>query len=146
MKQIEVNGITYSVDESMFIAEEIKVGDQVQLLLKDYSSWKTYPGIVTQILPFKDKPAIEVVYVCATYNGCEIKSVVITDESGDDIKLLTRANPIINLTKERAIDLLEKKVLEAEEVLMKAKYNLDYFNKYFGKYFDEITEVGEDNE
>lgn len=137
MKQIEVNGITYVVDEKMFITEEIRVGDNVQILKKDYSTWKTYPGVVTQILPFNEKPAIQIVYVDATYSGCEVKTLLITDDTNDEVKLLTKAHPLINLTKERVVDILEKKVSEAEIALEKAKYNLDYFNKYFGDYFKD---------
>ena len=119
MKQIEVNGITYSVDESMFITEEIKVGDNVQILKKDYSTWKTYPGVVVQILPFDDKPAVEVVYVDCSYSSAEVKTVLITDDTGEDVKMLTRANPLIKITKERARDLLQKRVTTAEEELEK---------------------------
>ena len=137
MKQIEVNGITYSVDESMFVTEEIKVGDQVQILKKDYQSWKTYPGVITQILPFDNKPAVEVVYVEDSYSSIEVKTILITDDTGDDVKMLTKANPIIKLSKERAVDLLQKKIADAEEALQKAKYNLEYFEKYLRSYFEE---------
>jgi len=137
MKQIEVNGITYSVDESMFVTEEIKVGDEVQILKKTYDSWETFPGVVVQILPFDDKPAVQVVYVDHTYSSVDVKTILITDDTGDSVKMLTKANPIIKLTKERAVDLLQKKITEAEENLEKARYNLEYFNKYLGTYFDK---------
>jgi len=137
MKQIEVNGITYSVDESMFVTEEIKVGDEVQILKKGYDSWETFPGVVVQILPFDDKPAVQVVYVDHTYSSVDVKTILITDDTGDSVKMLTKANPIIKLTKERAVDLLQKKITEAEENLEKARYNLEYFNKYLGTYFDK---------
>ena len=137
MKQIEVNGITYSVDESMFVTEEIKVGDEVQILKKGYDSWETFPGVVVQILPFDDKPAVQVVYVDHSYSSVDVKTILITDDTGDSVKMLTKANPIIKLTKERAVDLLQKKITEAEENLEKARYNLEYFNKYLGTYFDK---------
>jgi len=137
MKQIEVNGITYSVDESMFVTEEIKVGDEVQILKKGYDSWETFPGVVVQILPFDDKPAVQVVYVDHSYSSVDVKTILITDDTGDSVKMLTKANPIIKLTKERAVDLLQKKITEAEENLEKARYNLEYFNKYLGSYFDK---------
>lgn len=138
MKQIEVNGITYSVDESMFITEEIKVGDEVQILKKTYSDqWETFPGVIVQILPFDEKPAVEVVYVDHSYSSVEVKTILITDDTGENVKMLTKANPIIKLTKERAVDLLQKKITEAEENLEKARYNLEYFNKYLGSYFDK---------
>ena len=144
MKQLEINGITYSVDESMFITEEIKVGDPVQILKKTYNDkWDTFPGVVVQILPFDQKPAVEVVYVEEGWNSCEVKTILITDDTGDDIKMLTKANPIIKLTKQRAEDLLQKKITEAEENLRKAQENLAYFTRYFDGYFEEAEKLGE---
>ena len=144
MKQIEINGITYSVDESMFITEEIRVGDSVQILKKQYNDrWETYPGVVVQILPFNDKPAVEVVYVESSYSSCEVKTVLITDDTGEDIKMLTKAHPIIKLTKKRAIDLLRQNIQDAEEKLEKAKANLEYFTRYFDGYFEGAEKLGE---
>lgn len=139
MKQIEVNGMTYTFDESVFLTEEIKVGDNVQILKKGYDKWETFPGVVVQILPFDNKPAIEVLYVDYTYGDVNVRTIIITDDTGDNVKMLTKANPIISLTKERAIDLLQKKITECEENLKKAQYNLEYFNKYFGTYFNDTA-------
>ena len=144
MKTFEIDGITYKFDESMFITEEIKVGDEVQILKKESSSWKTYPGVVVQILPFKGKPAVEVVYVENGWFDITVKTVLITEDSCEDIRMLTKAHPVITLTKERAIDLLQKKVTEAEEKLKQAQASLDYFNKYFGAdYFGEAGRIDE---
>ena len=72
-----------------------------------------------------------------SYSSVEVKTILITDDTGENVKMLTKANPIIKLTKERAVDLLQKKITEAEENLEKARYNLEYFNKYLGSSFDK---------
>ena len=141
MKQIEINGITYSFDESVFTAEEIKVGDNVQILKKGYDSWNVFPGVIVQILPFDGKPAVEVVYVDSSYSDISVKTLIITEDTQDSVKMLTKAHPIIRLTKERAVDLLQKKIIEAENALEKAQENLAYFEKYFADYFYPDGEV-----
>jgi len=144
VKQFEINGITYSFDERMFLTEEIKVGDPVQILKKHYGDeWRTYPGVIVQILPFEDHPAVEVVYVDTSYNSCEVKTILITEDPNNEVKLLTKAHPIIHLTKERAVDILQKKITECENDLRKAHENLAYFNKYFNSYFEEAEKLGE---
>lgn len=55
--QIEVNGMIMEFDEKLLLKQEIKVGDNVQVLKKGYSSYECYAGVITQLLPFKDKPA-----------------------------------------------------------------------------------------
>ena len=35
MKQIEVNGMIYEFDEKLLLKQEIRVGDNVQILIKD---------------------------------------------------------------------------------------------------------------
>ena len=39
MKQIEVNGMLLEFDEKLLLKQEIRVGDNVQVLKKSYSSW-----------------------------------------------------------------------------------------------------------
>ena len=42
--QIEVNGMIMEFDEKLLLKQEIKVGDNVQVLKKGYSSYECYAG------------------------------------------------------------------------------------------------------
>ena len=148
MKQIEVNGMLLEFDEKLLLKQEIRVGDNVQVLKKSYSSWECYAGVVTQLLPFADKPAMEIMYLENSYSSCEIKKLVIVQgaESEDAPRVVKMDDKFLPFTKERCIDLLQKDITEKENKLEEAKLKLEYFLKYFNHYFEEIQKDREDNE
>lgn len=138
--QIEVNGMLLEFDEKILLKQEIKVGDNVQLLKKSYSSYDCYAGVVTQILPFKDKPAIEIMYLENTYSSCAIKQLVVIQgaEGEDTPKIVKMDDKFLPFKKERVIDMLEQDIAKKEHELNDAKLKLEYFNTYFNRYFTEI--------
>lgn len=146
--QIEVNGMLMEFDEKVLLKQEIRVGDNVQVLKKGYSSWDCYAGVVTQLLPFKDKPAMEVMYLENTYSDCSIKKLVIVggeDQSTDAPRLVKMDDKFLPFTKERCVDILQKDITKKENELQDAKLKLEYFESYFNKYFDEIPQPKEEN-
>lgn len=140
--QIEVNGMLLEFDEKVLLKQEIKVGDNVQLLKKSYSSYECYAGVVTQLLPFKDKPAMEVMYLESSYSSCEIKKlVIVAGAEGEDLpKIVKMDDGFLPFTKERCIDILQKAITTKENELTEAKLKLEYFQKYFNRYFEEIPQ------
>lgn len=142
MRQIEVNGMVYEFDEKILLKQEIRVGDNVQLLIKDLYSTdpNLFNGVVTQILPFdENNPAIEVMYINNTYTNFEIKKCVISNDS-KNIKIIKSDAGFLPFTKDRAIDMLDKDILDKENKLNEAKAKKEYFLKYYDKYFHEIPE------
>lgn len=140
--QIEVNGMLMEFDEKLLLKQEIRVGDNVQVLKKSYSSWECYVGVVTQLLPFKDKPAMEIVYIENSYSNCEIKKIIIVQgsESEDTPRVVKMDDKFLPFTKERCVDLLQKEITKKENELQEAKLKLEYFQTYFNKYFDEAPQ------
>ena len=145
MKQIEVNGMVLEFDEKLLLKQEIRVGDNVQVLKKGYSDYSCYAGVVTQLLPFEGKPAMEVMYLEDSYTSIEIKRLVIVRGAGgeDSPKVVKMDNQFLPFTKERCIDLLEKDITKKEHELVEAKLKLEYFTKYFNRYFNEIQKAQE---
>lgn len=138
MTQVEINGVVVEFDEKLIIKQEIKVGDPVQLLKKDYSDYKLYKGVVTQILPFTDQPVIEVMYIEESYNSFSIRTAVIADGQESGLKIVRIEDEFLPFTKDRAIDMLDKKIEDAEHELQNCKDRKEYFLKYYNKYFAEI--------
>lgn len=139
--QIEVNGMLMEFDEKLLLKQEVKVGDNVQVLKKEYSEYRCYAGVITQLLPFKDKPAMEVMYLENSYSGCEIKKLVIVGGEGESenaTKIVKMDDKFLPFTKERVEDLLQKNITEAEHKLEEAKLKLQYFQTYFNKYFSDV--------
>lgn len=143
--QIEVNGMLMEFDEKLLLKQEIRVGDNVQVLKKSYSSWDCYAGVVTQLLPFKDKPAMEIMYLESTYSNCEIKKIIIVQggESEDTPRVVKMDDKFLPFTKERCTDLLQKEITKKENELVEAKLKLEYFQTYFNRYFEEIPKQEE---
>lgn len=143
--QIEVNGMLMEFDEKLLLKQEIRVGDNVQVLKKIYSSWECYAGVVTQLLPFKDKPAMEIMYLESSYMSCEIKKIIIVQGAeGEDIpRVVKMDDKFLPFTKERCVDLLQKDIIKKENELNEAKLKLEYFQTYFNHYFEQIPKQEE---
>ena len=54
------------------------------------------------------------------------------------MKIVRVDNEFLPFTKDRAIDMLDTKIKEAEHALQDAKDKKEYFLKYYNKYFREI--------
>ena len=136
--QIEVNGMLMEFDEKLLLKQEIRVGDNVQVLKKGYSNWECYAGVVTQLLPFKDKPAMEIMYLDSSYSSCEIKKIVIVAGEELETRVVKMDDKFLPFNKERCIDLLQSAITKKENELAEAKLKLEYFQTYFNRYFEEI--------
>lgn len=147
MKQVEVNGVVLEFEESMLIKQKIKVGDNVQLIMKrSYSEELVlYPGVVIQILPYEDEmPVVEVLYIDYGYSEIDVKRCVVTNKPDKGTKIIKTADPnFLPFTKERALDLLDRDIEKKESALKEAQAKKDYFLKYYNKYFEEVQEVTE---
>lgn len=145
--QIEVNGMLMEFDEKLLLKQEIRVGDNVQVLKKNYSSYECYAGVVTQLLPFKDKPAMEIMYLENSYSSCEIKKIIIVQgaEGEDTPRVVKMDDKFLPFTKERCVDLLQKDITKKEHELEEAKLKLEYFTTYFNHYFEEIPKQKEED-
>lgn len=140
MKQIEVNGMVYEFDEKLLLKQEIRVGDNVQILIKDAYSGRPdlYSGVVTQILPFEESnPAVEVMYVDSSYSDFQIKRRVITNGDSENAKIIKTDEGFLPFTKDRAIDMLDQNIRKKEQDLREAKEKKEYFIRYFNKYFTQ---------
>lgn len=138
MKKVNVSGVEFEFDEKAILKQEIRVGDNVKLLVKgDYGDPEIYPAVVTDIVPFEDdNPAIEVMYFDRNYGSVEIKhKTVLRDTKG--VSIFKVSNEYVPFEKDTCIELLEQEVTKAEEVLNKAKYKLEYFKANYGRYMGE---------
>ena len=145
MKEIEINGMVLEFDEKMLLKQEIRVGDNVQVLVKEYSSYKCYPGVVINLLPFENAPAMEVMYVEDSYTAFSLRKRVIVhkedckDGDNNDIKIIKMNDKFLPFTKERAVDVMEQDIAKKQHELDEAKLKLEYFLKYFNTYFINTT-------
>ena len=145
MAQVEVNGMILEFNEKLLLKQEVRIGDTVQLMIDEgYSKPSLYTGVITQILPFdKECPVVEVLYIETAYSSFEIKKKLVTNKTDDKTKIIKVDNDFLPFTKERAIDMLNKNIEDARNKLREAEEKKAYFEKYYNKYFNEISESEE---
>ena len=133
---IEINGIKMEVD--LRYANKLdcyKVGDNVKVLVKDYSGYKSNPGVIIGFDEFKMLPTIIVCYISCDYTG-KVNFAYINNES-KDIELCHMNEHEVLIDKEAAVQQLDreldKKRAEVLDLEYKKSYFLEKYNQYLNK-------------
>lgn len=142
IKIVEINGVKMEIDlRHATVVEKYKVGDNVKVLIKQYSSdYKTHPGVIIGFDDFKNLPTITVAYVDIGYNTCELKFIAINATTKDtEIAYCNPAELAIDKTMvlshfDREIT---KKQMEVSDLEAKRNYMLKHMNKYFHEYLEK---------
>lgn len=135
---IEVNGIKMEVDlRQATVINQYKVGDRVKVLIKDYSDYKSYPGMIVEFYQFQSAPAIVVAYLKDSYSDVDIKFITIISGSEEKAEIAPLNNYEIKLQKNDILDKFDKELLKKKEEIADINRKKDYFLKEFGKYFTQ---------
>jgi len=137
-KIIEINGIKMEVDlREVKIINHYKVGDNVKILLKKYSDYKVYPGVITGFVEFNELPTIEILYVDHDQvNFCAI------NEKTEGIEVAPYSSEELMFGKELVIEKLDDEINRKEIEVKQLKQRRAAFLKYFQKYFEpELVEI-----
>ena len=132
---VEINGVKFEVDmSSSKIISEYRIGDKVNVLIKEYSEKIVCPGIIVGFDNFKDLPTITVAYLKIGYNEPIFKFVYFNSDSKEvDIAPCSESDLIFNksdviIKMDREIAAKEK---EVEDLIRKKNYFLTNFTKHF---------------
>lgn len=137
---VEIQGHKFEVDlRSARKIEEFKIGDNVKVLMKDYSDWKVYPGVIVGFENFNIKPTIMVCYLIIDYSSCKIKFLYFNEDSKETEITLSDVHDI-PFEKSHAIDFMDREINKKEIELEQYKKQKEYFLKHFNKYFEQIEE------
>lgn len=142
---VAINGVKFEVDmDNAKRIDTFKVGDNVRLLDKSYSSSSIYIGVILGFYNFKDLPTIQVAYFYSDYSDTGIKFVNINSEN-KDFELLP-ANPYeADFDHDSVVESLTNEIEKAEEKVRSLKAKKSWFLKYYGQIFDKNAE-GVDHE
>lgn len=139
-KIIEINGIKMEVDMRTATTTQVntyKVGDQIKILVKDYSTYKSYPGVIVGFDNYEKLPTIVVVYLDMGYGEANIKMAYINEESKDNYELVKAEYDVPPFEKDSVIEKLDREITSTEQKLIdlktKRQYFIDKFNNYFEK-------------
>src|SRR3990167_3122947 len=135
---VEVNGIKLEIDMRYAkTIDEYKIGDPVKVLIKEYSSFTPYPGIIAGFDAFKERPTIIVAYLNLKYNAAEIKLTYITKDSAD-IEICPMSEVERKIDKTEALEAFEREMVKKRGELREMETKRDYFLAHFNKYFSEL--------
>lgn len=136
MTIIEVNGIKLEVDlRTAKRIDQLKVGSRVKCLVKTYSDFKTYPGVVIGFEPFNQRPTIVVAYLEVDYSSAALKFMSFNSDTKDFEIVADIDNNALEVDKANIVQKfdreLAKKELEVEEIQDKKAFFLAHFGRYF---------------
>ena len=134
---IEVGGIKMEVDMRRAIkVEQYKVGTNIKVLVKEYSDYKSYGGVIVGFEPFKTRPSILIAYIKASYGESSLHFLTYNSETKDTEICIAEDN-FIPFEKSKVLETLDNNVRTAEAELLEARMKKDYFEKNFNEYFEK---------
>ena len=135
---VEINGVKLEIDlTEAKVINNYKIGDNIKVLIKDYSTYESHVGAIIGFDNFKNLPSINIAYVKTKYDSAEVRMITYNNES-KDVEICPLSNPAeINFDKANITDLLQREILKKEEELAECKYKLKYFLTSFNKSFEK---------
>jgi len=143
---VEINGVKLEIDMRYAkVIEEYKIGDNVRLLMKEYSDkYKTCPAVIVSFDNFKKLPTIVVAYLEIDYNSAKIKFAYINNQCEGQYEIAP-ANYIdeTRFKKATVLDLMEKEIEKHKQDMENAIRQKEYFTENFSKYFESFAKTEE---
>ena len=133
---IEINGVKMEVDlRHAKVIDNFKVGDTIKVLIKGYSSYTSYVGMIVGFDEFEKLPTIIVAYLKLEYSTSAIEFVYYNAES-KDVDICKINDWDIPYSKQQIIDKMDREINKKEEELRELNSKKNLFLSMFGKYFE----------
>jgi len=139
MRIVEINGIKLEIDErTARTVESYRVGDRIKVLVKEYSAYAVYPGVIVGFSDFKDLPTIDIMYVTRGY-GAEFRFISINAQS-TETGIAPSNEAEVLLDKQGVMNELDRQERQAEVALADIRKKREYFTKRFAAAFGETAQ------
>jgi hypothetical protein len=136
---VEINGVKLEIDLSQArVVENYKVGDNVKVLVKKYSDYESYPGIIIGFDNFNNLPSILVAYLETSYNAANIKMLCFNAKT-ENTEICMANSKEIPFSKDRVLEMMESQIQVKATELNDLQRKKEFFLSEFGAYFK--TEV-----
>ena len=145
MQVIEINGIKLEVDmRTARRIEELRIGDKVKVLVKDYGdNFTVHPGVIVGFEPFNALPTLVVAYAIISYSSFDLKFLHFNAKTKEGFEIIKALDDDIELSKADVVNLFDRKVAEKgreiEELKEQREYFLRQFGVYWGVYWEKIA-------
>jgi hypothetical protein len=144
---IEINGVKMQVDlRYAKRIDELRVGDRVKVLIKNYSDYKVHAGTIIGFEPFAKLPTIIVAYIEQEYNGTDVKFVNYNAQSKDVEIVKAIDDDALEIAKADVIESLESKIRKHEYDIQELQRKKEYFLRNFQAYWAPVSESRVDME
>lgn len=135
---IEVNGIKLEVDlRSAKRIDQLQVGSRVKCLVKQYSDFSTFPGIVVGFEPFPSRPTIVVAYLDTGYGSPGLKFKSFNSETKDFEIVSDLDNNSLEIDRANVLEIFDRDLAKKEIELHEIRQKKAFFLAHFGRYFTE---------
>lgn len=136
---IEVNGVKLEVDlRTARRIDEIRIGDTVKVLTKQYDGHKVSPGVVIGFEPFTQLPTIVVAYVENSWAKAEIKFVYYNSAS-KDIEIVHAADDDFSLDRADMLARFDREIAGKEREIDAIREQRAYFERHFQQFWSPVT-------
>jgi len=140
---VEINGVKLEIDSRY--AKQInhyKIGDKVRVLVKEYSDYKSHPGIIVGFDNFKTLPTIIVAYLAVGYSEATIKFAFINNQS-EGVEITPMVDDYIDVHKSEVLSVLNREIEKRQNEIKELKYKRRFFLNNFNKYFSDVDDDAE---
>ena len=138
---IEINGIKMEIDlRNAKVIDNYKVGDNIKVLVKDYSTYSSYVGTIIGFDNFEKLPTVVIAYLRTKYDSAELHYLYYNNETQD--AEITQPNDWdIPITKTEILKRFDKEVEKREMEIKDIKNKKALFETLFGKFFENRAHV-----
>ncbi|MGI9490869.1 MAG: hypothetical protein ACR2QF_00430 [Geminicoccaceae bacterium] len=136
---IEINGAKFEVDmRHAKRVDELRVGDRVKVLNKQYSGYSSHHGVIIGFDAFKELPTIIVAYLELSFSEAKVKFLYYNAKS-EDVELVKAIDDDSgDLEKNNVMALLDKEIAKKEAEIKELERQRDYFLTNFRSYWQPI--------
>jgi hypothetical protein len=111
MQKYEIGGKIYTTQTTVSVTDEFTLGSPVRVLIKDYSNKHTaHTGVIIAIDQFKNRPAVTICYLEASYSNPDLKFKTITGDEKEECEITNLGDVDERLTVGTILDVFEGKV------------------------------------
>jgi len=137
---VEINGVKIEVDlRTAKRVDSFKVGDHVKVLKKEYSSYKSYLGVIIGFDEFLQLPSLVVAYLDITYSGVSIHFLTINAET-KEIEICPCQDEDLVFEKSDILGNFDREIEKKREEIRDIERKKNYFIHHYSKYFEQISE------
>jgi len=143
IKIVEIGGVKMALDMRQATVQSVdtfRVGDSVKVLIKDYTGYKDYAGVIAGFDAFKARPTIIVAYLDVGYSEATLKSVYINQDT-EDTEICLASGQDVPFERDTVLKLMDRKITATETALQEARIAKERFLSMFNRYFGEYAEV-----